>query len=167
MKFTKGDIIIPVEAVYPDGALTVDDYESDGTLLAHPLGGGFQYRLPPGAESKFRVVPSSEAEGALWRRSRFVIEGTDSVFQGWTDGRDWNGWAMPHFEFSEAQRVIESLTDFNGKYDVGRDCFVTRVADDEDEVWEAQSVTLLGGAQIKVYGIGAGSWIWEETERKA
>ena len=70
---------------------------------------------------------------------------------------------MPFFEFGEAQRVIETLTDFKGKYDSGHDCFVTRIADDEDEVWEALNVTLLGGAQTKVYGVGAGSWIWEEA----
>lgn len=163
MKFKKGDIIVPVEAVNQGEAMTVDGYECDGTLLVHPLGGGFQYRFKPGAEKQFRIVPNAEAEASLWRQARFGIEGVDAEFQGWTNGRLWNGWAMPYFEFSEAQRAIEMLTDSKGKYDAERDCFLSANSDGEEEIWGALSVTLLGGAQVKVYGIGAGAWIWDEV----
>jgi hypothetical protein len=162
MSFTKGDIIIPVEAVYPSGALSVDGYEADGTLLAHPLGGGLQYRFKTGAEKRFRVVPKAETESALWRRAKFSIEGVETEFQGWTKGQLWNGWEMPYFEFGEAQRVIEMLTDPKGKYDAERDCFVSPNSDGEEDIWEAVNVTMLGGATVKVYGIGAGAWIWDE-----
>ena len=162
MKFTKGDIIIPVEAVYPTGALNVDGYEKDGTLLAHPLGGGFQYRLKPNADQKFRIVTADEQNGPLWRKAKFEIEGVEAEFTGWTDGESWNGWAMPHFEFDEARRLVDVMTDSKGRYDIERDCFVTTNTDGEDEIWKSQTVTLLGNQQVKVYGVGAGSWIWDE-----
>ena len=167
MKFTKGDTIIPAEAVYPSRAMIVDGYEPDGTLLAHPLGGGLQYRFKPGAEKQFRVVPKAETAAGLWRRAKFTIEGTDAEFQGWTKGQLWNGWAMPHFEHSEAQRVIETLTDPKGKYDAARDCFVSTNSDREEEIWPAELITALGGQQVRVYGVGAGAWIWDEVEAHA
>ena len=163
MKFTKGDIIIPAQEVYPNGALTVDGYEKDGTLLAHPLGGGFQYRLKPNAEQKFRIVTDDEKAGPLWRKAKFEVEGVEAEFNGWTDGNSWNGWAMPHFEFNEAKRVVDVITDSKGRYDAEQDCFVTTDTDGEDEVWESQTITLLGNQQVKVYGVGAGSWIWDES----
>ena len=165
MKFTKGEIIVPVESVYPTGALAVDGYGQDGSLLAHPLGGGLQLCFKPIAEGQFRVVPKSEQESPLWRRSRFEIEGVEAEFAGWTDGRLWNGWAMPYFEVAEAERVLKLLTDGQGRFDSEKDCFVTRNSDGEDEIWEGRQIPVVGGQQVRVYGVGAGAWIWDEVER--
>lgn len=131
--------------------------------MAHPLGGGLQYRIKAGAEKAFRVVPQTEKAAGLWRRAKFSVEGADAEFQGWTRGQLWNGWAMPYFEFSEAQRVIEALTDPKGKYDAERDCFVSANGDGEEEIWQAERIAVLGGQHVKVYGIGAGAWIWDEV----
>jgi hypothetical protein len=165
MRFTKGEIVVPTEAVYPTGALAVDGYEKDGTLLAHPVGGGFQLRFKPSGEREFRVVSAEEQESIPWRRSTFEIEGVDERFSGWTDGRRWNGWAMPFFEFSEAERVFQVLTQGKGAFDSERDCFSIRNTDGEDETWEGKQVPTLGEKIVKVYAIGAGSWIWDEIQR--
>lgn len=162
MRFTKGNTIIPAEKPYPEGAMIVDGYESDGTLLAHPLGGGLQYRFKPEAERKFRIVEKNEASSPPWRRAKFSIEGVDETFSGWTNGRLWNGWAMPYFEFAEAQRVIELLTDPKGRFDAERDCFASSSSGGEEDFWRGELITILGGKQIRVYGVGAGAWIWEE-----
>jgi hypothetical protein len=160
MKFQKNDIIIPAERIYPDGALAVDGYEENGTLLAHPVGGGFQYRFKPDAEKKFRLVSLEEQNTAIWKRAEFSLEGEDESFAGWTDGEFWNGWAMPYFEFATAEKVVASLLGANGRYDAQSDSFVTQGQD--EEIWPAQNITLVGGQTIKVYGIGAGSWTWDE-----
>ena len=51
---------------------------------------------------------------------------------------------------------------FDAPYDQERDAFVTRTQDGENEVWPGQDITVLGGAALKVYPIGAGAWIWDE-----
>jgi hypothetical protein len=162
MKFQKGDTIIPVQSVYPAGALTVDGYDQYGSLLAHPLGGGFQCCFKQNNNLKFRIVHADEKSGLLWHKAKFTIEGGEGEFYGWTDGKSWNGWAMPYFEFTEAKRVVDVLTESKGRYDADGDCFVTFDTDGADENWESQTITLLGNQQMKVYGIGAGAWIWEE-----
>jgi hypothetical protein len=58
--------------------------------------------------------------------------------------------------------VVDVLTESKGRYDAERDCFVTFDTDGTDEIWESQTITLLGSQQVKVYGVGAGAWIWEE-----
>ena len=162
MKLQKGDIIIPVQSVYPTGALTVDGYDKFGCLLAHPLGGGFQCIFKQNDEKRFRIVTADEQSCPMWRKARFTIEGGEGEFIGWTDGKSWNGWAMPYFEFDDAKRVVDVLTDSKGRYDAERDCFVTFDTDGGDDIWEFRTICLLGNQQVKVYGIGAGAWIWDE-----
>lgn len=47
--------------------------------------------------------PTTE-ETPSFHRSRFGADflGEETV-TGWTDGSDWNGWAVPYFEIQEAQ----------------------------------------------------------------
>lgn len=163
LTFSKGDILIPFNKVYPDGAILCDGYESDGTLLGHPVGGGLQYRLKAGSEGMFRAVGQSEIENGVWKQSTFSIEGIDGGFVGWTDGRHWNGWAMPCFEFSESQRVIAMMDNPNSRYGQGSDAFVTTGGDGEEEIWMGRWIEEKGGERIKVYPVGAGSWIWDPS----
>jgi len=161
MKFRKDEIIIPIGDVYPANILVVVGYENDGILLAHPVGGGLQYRLTSADSLGFRAVSKEEWESPLWRRTTFAIEGFDETFLGWTDGRKWNGWAMPYFEFCEAEKVVELLGDGHRQFIAEKDIFRTQ-GQDGDEDWEGRFITVLGGTEVKVYGIGAGSWIWDE-----
>ena len=45
MSFQKNEIIVRDDMKYPEGALVVDGYDASGTMLVHPLGGGFQIRI--------------------------------------------------------------------------------------------------------------------------
>ena len=49
------------------------------------------------------------------------------------------------------------------RFDEKADAFVTVNQDGEEEVWPAEQITISDGSRIKVYRLGAGSWIWEET----
>lgn len=160
--FNKGDIVIKARSVYPTRALVIDGRDTQGRLLAHPLGGGPQYIVGSKGESELRLVPADEQKQPLWRRTRFSLDGLDGSFEGWTNGELWNGWDRPFFESEEAQRLISQLTDSKPRFDAQNDAFIT-VSSDEDEVWQAETATLLGGRTIKVYPIGAGSWCWEEV----
>ena len=33
--------------------------------------------------------------------------------------------------------------------------------DGEEEIWPAESAAVTDGCRVKVYGLGAGSWIWD------
>ena len=145
--------------------MNVDGYEPDGTLLADPLGGGLQYRLKPGAENGFRVVPKTDRATVVWRRAIFAIEGMDGEYQGWTKGQLWNGWTMPCFEFSEAQQAIELLTDPKGKFDDKRDSFVAVNSNGEEDIWQGRMIPVAGGSRSRftglVLGLGNGSLIFD------
>jgi len=159
-QFNKGDVLVPADKRYPSGALVADGYDSRGCLLAHPQGGGLQFIIAPSKAARLRVVPEYERLTTAWRRATFEIDGMDGRFDGWTDGQRWNGWAMPAFEFAVAQEVAKT---FEGRYDKGRDAFITRSQDDEEEVWPAQEVVVLAGAALRLYPIGAGAWIWDDV----
>ena len=84
----------------------------------------------------------------------------DHSFHGHTDGRDWNGWAHPHFTFEVAQLIADCFSESQtAYYDAATDEFVFENEDDEER---------FGAVEIegqKLYPIGAGSWIWEEVDQ--
>jgi hypothetical protein len=164
MKFSKGDILIPQGAQFPEGGVVADGYDDTGRLLTHPLGGGFQSAYSGDVASRFRVVEENERTQALFRRVRFSLLDSDDCFSGWSNGERWNGWAMPHFEFAEAQRLVAWLTTGKGRFDSAEDAFVTVSQDGEEETWRGLSVAVTDGTSIMVYPIGAGSWCWDEVE---
>ena len=177
MKFNKGDILVPRDAQFPEGALVVDGYDEAGRLLAHPLGGGFQYVCPADSVGKFRVADEGERERALFRRAAFSLMDSEEHFSGWTNGQRWNGWAKPHFELAEAQRLMTWLSKQNVHLNrpdgdlppaaeregfcAETDAFVTMSQDGEEELWEGRAIAITDGSSIKVYPIGAGCWCWD------
>jgi hypothetical protein len=161
----KGEILVPVGKLYPDGAVVVVGYDEQARLMVHPLGGGLQYHLSPEQASSFRSVASGERASALFRRTKVVLADSNEAFEGWTNGELWNGWEKPRFEKAEADRLLQWLQDSSAKYDPARDAYITVSQDGEDEVWAAESIPISDGSSLRVYPIGAGSWIWEEVEQ--
>jgi hypothetical protein len=164
MKFTKGDILVPHGAEFPNGAVVVDGYDDGGRLLAHPFGGGLQYVFDTNATSRYRVADEAERGRALFRRAKLSLMDSEVHFTGWTNGEKWNGWAKPHFELAEGHRLIEWLKGDRSQYDAAQGAFVTISQDGEAEVWAASSIAITDGSSIKAYPIGAGAWCWDELE---
>jgi len=164
MKFDKGDILVPREKEFPEGALVADGYEESGVLRAHALGCGLQFRFEAHGAEGLRVVDESERARALFRREMFVLAGLKEGFSGWTDGLLWNGFEMPRFEKAEAERLVRWLSAKRGRFDEEKDAFITGTQGDEDEVWAGESVVISDGSVLKVYPIGAGSWTWETLQ---
>ena len=162
MKFSKGDILVPRDAQFPDGAVVVDGYDKTGQLLAHPLGGGLQHIYPTARQQDFRVVDEGERERALYRQAKFSLMDAEDLFAGWTNGESWNGWAMPHFEFNEAKRLIAWLKDGKARFDPEQDAFVTTSSDGEEEIWEGRAIAISDGSSVKAYPLGTGCWCWSE-----
>ena len=164
MRFESDDILVRTNDAGTGGWLVVVGYEPNGGLQVHPQGGGPQYIVPQAAQCDYRVVEQSEMGSSLWQKSKFELEGCDQVFEGWTNRFRWNGWEMPYFELFEAKRVIEAISENGVTYDPERDAFVTSGIGGEEEVWRGSEICTLDGSRIKVYGIGAGAWIWDEIE---
>lgn len=163
MKFSPGDILVPKHCQYPDGALVVHGHDERGRMLAHPIGGGLQFALEAEAVGQFRLVDEGERTRALFRRVRFNLGDPADNFTGWTNGESWNGFAKPHFEFAEAQRLLAWLKYDGARFDAARDAFVTLTTEDEEEVWAATTIAITDGTRIKVYPVGAAAWCWDET----
>jgi len=163
MKYSKGDILVPKGKQYPDCAIVVDGYDEQGRLVIHPMGGGLETHLTVVGASVLRLVSEAERSATLFGGMRFALEDSEEVFVGWTDGRRWNGWEMPRFERREAERLVRWLGESEGRFDEVRDAFVTRAHGGEEEVWAAETVVISDGSALKVYPIGAGSWVWNEA----
>ena len=149
---------------FPDGAIVVDGYDSKVLLIAHLLEGEATMRLTALSASAFRRVGEGELVGALFRRERFALAESKEVFSGWTDGRTWNGWQMPRFEKVEAERLARGLGDGRWRFDTARDAFVTVSQAGKEESWTAGSIVVSDGSVVRVYGVGAGAWAWNEEK---
>jgi hypothetical protein len=94
-------------------------------------------------------------------KSKFSIESLPGqIFEGFTTGEDWNGWACPYFAFEEACRIVEAHNKSNelpAVYDENKDTFIFEFPDEPEEYTAEQ----INGQ--KLYGIGTGGWIWESV----
>ena len=161
MQFNKNDVICREDLGLPEGALVCDRYNAAGGLLAHRLGGGFQLTIPAADLARFRLIPEGEKEAVVFQPGRFALADCDEAFDGWTNGRLWNGWEMPRFEFAVCGEILKVLGDERAGYGGRRDAFATLNQDGVEEVWAAESITLADGSRMKVYPLGAGAWMWE------
>ncbi len=102
-------------------------------------------------------------------KSVFTADFLDGVaLPGWTDGSNWNGWATPYFEFTEAQKLVQIHQAANGPdtayYDPQSDTFgFLLTGDDEPELYRAEEIEA-NGRTVKVYPIGSYYWVWEEVD---
>jgi hypothetical protein len=94
------------------------------------------------------------------RSAKFTIDTfADGVFDGFTSGETWNGWARPYFTFQQAQSILEAHQAQGKKasYDEAGDFFSFEFSEDEIDTFSAEMIE-----GQKLYPIGAGCWIWEE-----
>lgn len=91
-----------------------------------------------------------------FKASIVTMDACDLAFPCFHIGDKWNGWTMPYFRFKHAKAVAK---EFKGRYDKSTDTFII---DDngEEDVFTAMIIKV-NGKDVKVYGIGAGSWCWE------
>lgn len=88
---------------------------------------------------------------------------------GFTCGQKWNGWDCPLFGLAEAEAIFRMLrtrqsVHENYYFDITRDTFVIEdTYFDEPEIFQGIDITLVDGSTVHVYGIGWGSWIWDES----
>lgn len=108
-----------------------------------------------------------------WRPARFTIDGLDGLFEGYTDGRRWNGWACPVFARDEADRIAKAFRaqpgpdgPFEARYAADSDAFIfCDPADDpQDEplAFHSRRVETADGP-LTLYFVGTSYWTWDEA----
>lgn len=161
--FKPGDVITKHDSAHPSSSLVVDGFDKDGTLLAHPLGGGFQISIPADAVARFSAVQGDESI-SVFSSARFALDGVDGEFQGWCDGELWNGWEKPCFERDVAELILNSVG-ATFTYSSKEDAFVVVDAEGkETDRIDGTTVQLGDGGSVTAYFVGSGSWIWERVE---
>lgn len=101
---------------------------------------------------------------AKFTKADFVMDSLPgAVFTGYTDGDEWNGWACPYFERAQAEQVLRAseANGFRWRYESERDAYVVDSdRSDTSEVFVGTDIQVNGNS-IRVYPVGAYSWIWE------
>ena len=96
-------------------------------------------------------------------KERFTLDFLEGQqFEGYTRGEDWNGFACPYFTFDQAQCIADAWrgSGKNASYDNNRDEFTFEMQDGEEDRFYSEEIE-----GVKLYPIGAGSWIWSESEK--
>ena len=101
------------------------------------------------------------------RKTKFDIEGSKS-FEGFTFNQYWNGWECPMFELDVAMEIIKEFNNDEEKmsYDKEKDVFLFEHEDFDDGIYVVEPHDIFDeeGKTHHVYDIGAGYWVWSETE---
>jgi len=159
--FMQGEIIVRNDLKYPGGALVVDGVDDQGCLLAHPLGGGLQFSVPPREVGRFESVDPAE-QIPVFSAGIFALDGIDGEFEGWSDGSLWNGWEKPSFSREVAERILKA-SGYRWSYDPSADEFsVVTSEEDEPEQFKGEAIQLGDGGSVTAYFVGAGAWVWDK-----
>lgn len=108
------------------------------------------------------IDPPVGCWGNKWKESRFQIDG-GPVFNGYTTGQHWNGWAMPYFTLEVGLEITKShgSDEYPARYDEATDTFVFEMGEDGPDLFKGQDIDI-DGQILHLYPIGAGYWIWDD-----
>lgn len=150
---------------FPERVMQVDSVTAD-EVKCYNMGGGFVIRIPTSELHHYDIVDESRFDNLTWRPALFEV--ADKLFySGFTDGKAWNGWAMPVFRKEVAMQIAKDLDSADERiaYDEALDAFTcTQPGDDKPVLSEGFPIEV-GGNKVHVYGLGGGYWCWEESVR--
>lgn len=97
------------------------------------------------------------------RKTLFTIDGFEAIWEGYTDGTHWNGWAKPWFTKEVADDIMRVNNKVNGedyqmRYNAETDTF-SRVSGFEDVDDEFQGYDI---NEMHLYPIGNMCWVWDD-----
>lgn len=106
-------------------------------------------------------------------RTQFAL-GDETLFDGYTLGEEWNGFACPYFTLQQAETLMryqnaQSQSEFGTDamfYDATRDAYAVRFPDDPArpaDYYVGEDLDTADG-RLHVYPIGHSAWIWYEDE---
>lgn len=98
------------------------------------------------------------------RKTDFVICGDEKTYEGYTDGRLWNGWECPWFTREVAEEIMQDLNKLGVKteYDMETDSYIVHQIDDVADKYNGADIKTEDGL-MHLYPIGGWCWIWDEV----
>lgn len=158
------------------GYVEVDDDQAD-PIQFYPQGGGMGYRGPRAKfmeEFERAEMPATHHRinvtmDHLWDRADFAAPGEEvklpAFYPAYTNDSRWNGWVMPYFTLETARAMIEAEGwGDTMPYDAELDAFIDKSSGYEEEAWPVKGEILQTvDGPLKLYGIGAGAWVWWEV----
>lgn len=97
------------------------------------------------------------------RKTLFTIDGIEAVFEGYTDGSHWNGWAKPWFTKEIAEEIMRinnayyTFGEWQMRYDAEQDAFIREYEDEEPDVFQGKDIN-----GLHLYPIGNAYWVWDD-----
>lgn len=126
----------------------------------YPAGGGFRSSMR--AEDFFaEFTPVLEDDPYKVVRAQIADDGP--TYWAYSNGRRWNGWAEPCFEMGQVQKMAEDIPG-TFTYHEGLNAWIVTLEGDDEAVVYPEITIEVDGQPVKVFGIGASSWCWEELE---
>ena len=133
--------------------------ETDDVVWFCAQGGGFRHRVSKAAflETFKPAGPSLFKEVLI--QADHLPDGVK--IKAYSNGRSWNGWAMPYFELDAGLELVKVLGGLS--YDQEADVFVFNEEGLQSEDIERFNPHIIEveGKCLKTYPIGTGSWCWE------
>lgn len=101
------------------------------------------------------------------RKAKFWLDTLNTSVEGYTDGSQWNGWAVPYFDRRQADRLVEIYNSLEwgpekkAWYEAGNDqyCFIVD-GSSEPECYSGETLSE-ENVHGSLYPVGARNWIWE------
>ena len=106
----------------------------------------------------------------VFYKTNFIINNDEPGFQGYTNGKKWNGYACPYFTYDETVRLLTFWGNQNKKYynkwvySGPKDIFyIDDGCGNSDELDKIRSIIIqVGDEKIKTYNFGDHGWCWRE-----
>lgn len=139
---------------------TAEPNEDGRTVRITPQGGGFVHNVPNAVFAADFVVMSSPSP---WMAASFSIDDMEEVFEGFTNGRRWNGWEVPYFTREVAERVMKTFgcDEFSLTWDGDTIVHTDSAYPDEAQRIEPQTI-VVDGVSHTVWQVGDG-WVWDKV----
>ena len=151
------------------GALFTVHREEAGRVHFSRQGGGFALSVPREEfDRKFRPAKHHGYSAILVGLEGMLDEyGGQQSFAAYSNGALWNGWEMPLFTKESADRLCACMP--NVSFDEEQDAFVIAPypGSGDDAITVSAQWIQVDGSSVKVYGIGAGEWTWDQMEDSA
>lgn len=149
-------------------------------MEVYTAGGGFVKHVPISRLLTEYVLAEASDLSPKYRKGRFRLGDDPTIFEGYTEGRHWNGWACPFFseiEFAKIRlrlwrdgRIDENeepkVEDLNGT------CFYDPIIDPKHALWVSDGILIrvpreeftFDGQTFAVFDCGDMGYTWMEVD---